>query len=394
MASNNGCYRIGKLDIMGSSILPISTIYPAFHLRETWRARGMDVVNDFGTRQIIRSLPSCTQPTPPYPFSKANPIQIPRHDLRSNQPYHNLTDGISECWSIYSARRSRTQSVSTPKVPALRPRNTRTQRQIFQAAAGTPMKAIGTAFVKMAFGLSAFGRLPQGTAEALTTDRQQGHIDLRRRTQKVYRRTGEAVLTASIDEALRCLSTHTRRLQPKSLTGLRIKYTFSHALHESVDDAEWARVSGVQTILGYRFKDRSLLVVALRPKGGAHARGVRTNDSLEYHGDSVLELVVALFWLLEGRQAIGNITKRSVSNLAFQAVRLRWGLDRLLIGLQANSMVKVAQARAQYEATIQGDPTEPYWEQAPCCLLAEGLGKLKKDTQNDRQHYIPASLFM
>ncbi|KAK3807811.1 MAG: hypothetical protein J3Q66DRAFT_406325 [Benniella sp.] len=274
MASNNGCYRIGEFDIMGSFILPISTIYPAFHLRETWRARGMDVVNDFET---------------------PNTIQPDDQDILFE---------------------------STPKAPALRPRNTRTQRQVFQAAAGRPemTKAIGTAFVKMAFGLSAFVRLPAGTAEALTTDRQQGHGPPSKGEEGIpQNRRGRP---DRIDRRGPALSTYTRRLNPKSLTDMRIKYVDSHVLFEKVDAAEWARVSGVEGILDYQFKDRSLLVAALRPMGGSHADGVTTNDRLEYLGDSVLELVTALFWPLEGRRAIGTLKEQSVFGRA-QVSRLR-----------------------------------------------------------------------
>ncbi|KAK3806055.1 MAG: hypothetical protein J3Q66DRAFT_422080 [Benniella sp.] len=185
--------------------------------------------------------------------------------------------------------------------------------QIIQAAAGRPelTKVIGTSFVKMAFGLSAFMRLPQGTAEALTTDRQRGYRDLRRRTSRVYQGTGKAVLTQSIDEALRHLSSRTMLLISKNLTRMGDKYVGSNVLFEQVDNVEWTWVSGVETILGYRFKDRSLLKATLRPMRESHTHGVTTNDSLEYPGDSV---------------------------------------------------VKVTQARAQYEAAIQGHPIDRYWE--------------------------------
>ncbi|KAK3807783.1 MAG: ribonuclease III domain-containing protein [Benniella sp.] len=226
--------------------------------------------------------------------------------------------------------------VSMLKVPASRPNNIPTQGQIFEATAGRPKmtKSIGTAFVKMAFGLSAFVRLPAGTAGDLTTDRQRGYINLRRKTRM---------------------------------------YTFGHDLHEQVDAAEWARVSGVESVLGYPFKDRSLLVVALRPKDPAHASSVRTNDSLEYLGDSVLELVAALFWLLEGRPVIGNIAKRSVTNQALQAVCLRWGLDRQLIGPRATHCSKSLNLEP-ITRLLQGNPTQPYWEQTPCCkTLADAV---------------------
>jgi hypothetical protein len=85
----------------------------------------------------------------------------------------------------------------------------------------------------MAFQLSAFVRLPAGTAEALTNDRQHGYRGLGRRTSRAYTRTGEAVLTESVDEALRRLSRMTWLLKPKSLTGMRDVYVRTHAIHET-----------------------------------------------------------------------------------------------------------------------------------------------------------------
>ncbi|KAK3807809.1 MAG: ribonuclease III domain-containing protein [Benniella sp.] len=284
-------------------------LYPAFHLRETWRARGIDVVNDFGTNTALT-------------FFKG--------ESNSNQPYHNLTDG----------RRAR--------FSRLLPAHLRSRRPL--------------------------ALLPAGTAETLTIDRQDGYRGLGLRAQRAYHRTGEAVLTASIDEALLCSSKFTRLLKPKSLTGTRIMYIDSHVIHQPIEDAEWARISGVERVLGYPFKDRSLLATALRPKGRLHARGTATNDALEYLGDSVLELVAALFWLLEGRRAIMTLKERSLTNSPLQAVCLRWGLDRLLLGLAPSPLARVAQARSQYEAAIQGHPTGPYWNQVYVCkTLADAV---------------------
>ncbi|KAK3806043.1 MAG: hypothetical protein J3Q66DRAFT_445598 [Benniella sp.] len=183
---------------------------------------------------------------------------------------------------------------------AIQPPNTPTQRQILLAAASRPE-------VKRAIGLSAFVRLQVATAHTLTTDRQQGYRGIGRRLTRANLATGEAVLTGSIDEALQRLSGFSRLLKPKSLTRIREKHTFSHDIFEPVDEAEWARVSGIKEILDYHFRDRSLLITALRPVGGLHARGVTTSDRLEYLGDSFLELAAALLWLLEGRGAIADL---------------------------------------------------------------------------------------
>ncbi|KAK3806044.1 MAG: hypothetical protein J3Q66DRAFT_422034 [Benniella sp.] len=134
-------------------------------------------------------------------------------------------------------------------------------------------------------------------------------------------------------------------LKSKNMTRIGDKYVGSNIIFEQVDNVEWTWVSGVETILGF-----------------------------EYPGDSVLELVAALFWLLEGRSAIATLRERFVCNQALQAVFLRLGIDHLLIGLMPNSVVKVTQARAQYEAAIQGHPTDRYWERFhPCKTLADAI---------------------
>jgi ribonuclease III len=96
----------------------------------------------------------------------------------------------------------------------------------------------------------------------------------------------------------------------------------------------WNRVKGIQNKIGYRFRDRSLLAVALMHRSALTISGGEqqiSNERLEFLGDAVLDFVVAeYFYHLFPHMAEGELTKlRSViasgSVLARAAEQLELG---------------------------------------------------------------------
>lgn len=130
-------------------------------------------------------------------------------------------------------------------MPALRPRNTRTQRQILQAAAERQKikKSTGTAFIKMAIGISAFVRIPAGTAEEPTDDRAEACRDPGDKIIKAHHELGGRssphqyqMTRLSVN---RPAGTNTRMSRAWSVRDICI-----HDICEQVNEAEWAKISG------------------------------------------------------------------------------------------------------------------------------------------------------
>jgi len=97
---------------------------------------------------------------------------------------------------------------------------------------------------------------------------------------------------------------------------------------------------GLQTAIGYRFRDRGLLEHALTHTSRAHedvSGGVRDNESLEFLGDAVLGFLIAdLLYedfpdFDEGHKSRAKASLVSTTTLARQAERVTLG-DHLILG--------------------------------------------------------------
>lgn len=95
-----------------------------------------------------------------------------------------------------------------------------------------------------------------------------------------------------------------------------ISRLFHRAEHRVPQDV-FRRVAGLQTNIGYRFKDKSLLVGALKHRSVLPILGEdrsKSNERLEFLGDAVLDFIIAeYFYNLFPTLAEGELTKlRSV----------------------------------------------------------------------------------
>jgi dsRNA-specific ribonuclease len=105
-------------------------------------------------------------------------------------------------------------------------------------------------------------------------------------------------------------------------------------------------------------------VAALRPKEGQHDVNEMNNDTLEYLGDSVLELLAPLFWITEGRgkKEVLRLSGFSLTNRALQAVCLSLGLEEFLLSVTEDIQAKIVGTLTEYEAAWTKDPNGAYWE--------------------------------
>ncbi|KAK3807795.1 MAG: ribonuclease III domain-containing protein [Benniella sp.] len=136
-------------------------------------------------------------------------------------------------------------------------------------------------------------------------------------------------------------------------------------MFEPTEETLWSQVSDVESILDYKFTDRSLLVTALRPAKGNRDQAVANNDGLEFLGDSVLELIAPIFFTLEQRQLnqLGPLKCEGLTNVALQAVCLFAGLDGHLLELREVDRASNVITRANYQAARAGGGK--YWKRVP-----------------------------
>lgn len=117
-------------------------------------------------------------------------------------------------------------------------------------------------------------------------------------------------------------------------------------------------LDAAETLLEYRFKDRSILLAALTHASGADSR-VGSNERLEFLGDSVLGLVICeqLYRLFPGLLE-GDLTKIKsvvVSRRTCAKISRSLGLDRFLIlgrGMTTQATVPPSVLAAVFEALI------------------------------------------
>lgn len=96
-------------------------------------------------------------------------------------------------------------------------------------------------------------------------------------------------------------------------------------------------LSKLQEIIGYRFRQPELLILALTHRSLVRARNglVSSNERLEFLGDSVLGLVIAdQLFQDHPRLAEGDLTKRKamlVNEVALSRVAMEIGLNRFIL---------------------------------------------------------------
>ncbi len=98
----------------------------------------------------------------------------------------------------------------------------------------------------------------------------------------------------------------------------------------------------IEKIIGYTFRDKSLLLTAFTHSTYAHAHGSKDNERMEYLGDSVLQLIVTEWQYQSDEKASeGELTKERqmlVCEKALDTAVRKLGLDKylLIVGGKAN----------------------------------------------------------
>lgn len=86
-------------------------------------------------------------------------------------------------------------------------------------------------------------------------------------------------------------------------------------------------------IIGYTFKDQSLVELAFTHSSFAHQYGISSNERLEFLGDAILDFIVAERLYTESGQEEGYMSKmraRLVSTDTLSSAIRKMGLDRFL----------------------------------------------------------------
>lgn len=84
-------------------------------------------------------------------------------------------------------------------------------------------------------------------------------------------------------------------------------------------------MSSLETVIGYKFRDKVLLEEALTHKSHAtESGGVRHNERLEFLGDSVLGLVVSYYLFLKNPSEDEGFLSKSKAALVSRANLARW----------------------------------------------------------------------
>ncbi len=112
-----------------------------------------------------------------------------------------------------------------------------------------------------------------------------------------------------------------------------------------------------ESILGYKFKDKELLIACFTHKSYANARGGKHNERREFLGDAVLELCVTEKLYQRVEQDEGKLTElrqRFVSKEALEAATNRAGLMALLRYSGGEENIRGKTPSNLFEAVVAG----------------------------------------
>ncbi|KAK3813249.1 MAG: ribonuclease III domain-containing protein [Benniella sp.] len=224
---------------------------------------------------------------------------------------------------------------------------------------------VGGFFIKTALGIDGFLRYKWAGSGELSRHRADGHRVIRPTRRLTKRSVGLHVLSGQLNRAVRHL-TGTHPLP--GITNWRDLVDLNHREQAAADPVPRPNledtVDQVEHLISYRFRNKNLLVEALRPDNTQRRYWEATNDRLEYLGDAVLETCAPLFWVAHHIDlgSLREYTAESVCNLALQAVMLEVGLDAHLIGATEDQLADIATAREQHELAILNSPDDAFWK--------------------------------
>ncbi|KAK3811971.1 MAG: ribonuclease III domain-containing protein [Benniella sp.] len=251
-----------------------------------------------------------------------------------------------------------------------RKRERRQQRQAeIQQLPPTERKEmlVGRAMSKMVLAAYLFIMHPWAGPGPLTSKRNSRTMVM---DDQIMISLGRTYLVHDLDWALDELRPICPLYGVRAWTDLVVHYQTSQPMVLGVDTIFPPKYRAVESVLGYKFTNKSLLMQALYPKGGL--RPVEsTLERLEYLGDAVLE-VVALDFMRRHFPEDGKLATRvqmSVCNQVLQAACLETGLYKFVrvcsedVGLEDD----IAAAKASWKAAKQGFPKEAPWRQQHLC---------------------------
>lgn len=161
---------------------------------------------------------------------------------------------------------------------------------------------------------------------------------------------------------------------------------------------EQSVLSNAESVIGYAFKDQSLLERALTHASNVEQR-LHSNERLEFLGDAVLGLVVCdlVFRqypaLLEGEMT--KIKSLAVSRQTCATISQRLGFHRLLIlgkGMQGTGELPTSLAAAAYESIIGAIYLDGGFEAAASFVRAHVLAIIEKAASSGHQHNFKSAL--
>ncbi|KAI8356371.1 hypothetical protein B0O80DRAFT_447293 [Mortierella sp. GBAus27b] len=226
---------------------------------------------------------------------------------------------------------------------------------------------IGNVFIKLLLAVDHFIRYPKHSEGRLTAYRVSAWIGFRNLGHATELESiGDACINGGVEDALQ----RTLPLLAKPLDGIRhwkdFGTTFQARPHIKRYPTNAPNLSEVETILGYVFNDKNLLLEALNAKSGPD-NNFPSYQRLEYLGDAVVEMVAIVFWTREYPSVDGRTIKvlaaESVSNRALQTVCLGTGLWKYVW----NNRLDPEIAKKVKKSLIMAERTWPdsmYWRKA------------------------------
>lgn len=156
---------------------------------------------------------------------------------------------------------------------------------------------------------------------------------------------------------------------------------------------DWTEETGpeAEEALGYRFKDKKLLLCCFTHKSYSNVKGGENNERLEFLGDAVLQLAVTEELYLDISADEGRMTelrKQYVSKPALERAEGRAGLMRFLRYSGGEENVGGKTASNLFEAAVAGIYLDGGMEEAKK-FLARYLKEIEPDNYKTRlQEYV------
>ncbi|KAF9923505.1 hypothetical protein BGZ65_008842, partial [Modicella reniformis] len=244
---------------------------------------------------------------------------------------------------------------------------------------------VGASFFKMLLAVDLFIGFPRWNECQMTMKRTKAlsGINPRCKTGAAIA-VGEAYLTRGVEWALK----GALQILNQPLSGINRWEDYASSFLTSRRSTTLAQIPipeapnlmEVESIIGYVFKDKTLLLEALSQAENT-VYYISSYERLEYLGDAVLDVVAAVFWIVQFPRSdynvISALTMESVSNKALQTVCIASGLHRYIWNRKLELSDRIISTKASLKFAEYSYPHSPYWRKAILCkTLADVIESL------------------